>query len=132
MTPLLSLVVYVTVYTFAVILVGTFLRNREWTPSGFKVGLGNRDDVPEATPLGGRADRAAANSIEALLMFAPLALVANAAGRDADVLFGAQVFFWARLAYVPVYWFGIPVVRSLIWGVGVFGLASMVVALLSG
>jgi uncharacterized MAPEG superfamily protein len=130
MTPLLTLVVYMTIYTFLVIMLGAFLRNREWTPEGLKAGFSNRDELAEATPLGGRAERAATNSIEAMLLFVPLALVAHIAGLGAEALFGAQVFFWARLAYVPIYLAGILYLRSLVWGVGVFGLASMAVALL--
>ncbi len=130
MTPMLDLVVYMTVLTFLAIMLGAFLRNREWTPEGLKTGLGNRDDVPEATPLGGRAERAAANSIEALLMFAPLALVAQLAGSAEEALLGATIFIWARVAYLPIYLVGIVYVRSLVWGVGVAGLAMMVMALL--
>ena len=130
MTPMLDLVVYMTLLTFLAIMLGAFLRNREWTPEGFKAGVNNRDNVPEATPLGGRAERAAANSIEALLMFAPLALVAQLAGIADEALLGATVFIWARVAYLPIYLAGIIYVRSLVWGVGVAGLAMMVMTLL--
>tara|TARA_R110002124_G_scaffold72861_2_gene195714 strand:- start:13932 stop:14315 length:384 start_codon:yes stop_codon:yes gene_type:complete len=127
---MLDLVVYMTLLTFLAIMLGAFLRNREWTPEGFKAGVSNRDNVPEATPLGGRAERAAANSIEALLMFAPLALVAQLAGIADEALLGATVFIWARVAYLPIYLAGIIYVRSLVWGVGVAGLAMMVMPLL--
>ena len=130
MTPMLDLVVYMTLLTFLAIMLGAFLRNREWTPEGFKAGVSNRDNVPEATPLGGRAERAAANSIEALLMFAPLALVAQLAGIADEALLGATVFIWARVAYLPIYLAGIIYVRSLVGGVGVAGLAMMVMPLL--
>jgi uncharacterized MAPEG superfamily protein len=130
MTPLLTLLVYTTILTFAAIMLGAFLRNREWTVEGIKVGFGNRDDLPEPTPLGGRAERAATNSIEAFLLFAPLALAAHAAGLDAEALLGAQIFFWARVAYVLIYLAGVLYLRSLVWGVGVIGLALMVGALL--
>lgn len=130
MTPMLDLVVYMTLLTFLAIMLGAFLRNREWTPEGFKAGVSNRDNVPEATPLGGRAERAAANSIEALLLFMPLALVAQLAGIADEALLGATVFIWARVAYLPIYLAGIIYVRSLVWGVGVAGLAMMVMALL--
>lgn len=130
MTPLLTLVVYMTLLTFLAIMLGAFLRNREWTAEGMKVGLSNRDNLPEATPLGGRAERAAGNSIEALIMFVPLALVAHSAGSAEAVMTGATVFFWARVAYLPIYLVGIPYLRSLVWGVGVAGLAMMVFALL--
>lgn len=130
MTPLLSLVVYMTLLTFLAIMLGAFLRNREWTAEGMKAGLGNRDDLPEATPLGGRAERAAGNSIEALIMFVPLALVAQIAGSADAVMLGATIFIWARVAYLPIYLVGIPYLRSLVWGVGIAGLAMMVMALL--
>jgi uncharacterized MAPEG superfamily protein len=130
MTPLLDIVVYITLLTFLAIMLGAFFRNREWTAEGLQAGLGNRDDLPEATPLGGRAQRAAGNSIEAMLLFMPLALVAHAAGKDAEVLLGAQVFLWARVAYLPVYLAGIIYLRTLVWGVGVFGLAMMTLSLL--
>ena len=129
MNALLDLVVYMTLLTFLAIMLGAFLRNREWTPEGLKAGLSNRDDIPEATPLGGRAERAAANSIEALVLFVPLALVAQLAGSTEQVMLGATIFFWARVAYLPIYLAGVIYLRSLVWGVGVAGLAMMVVAL---
>jgi uncharacterized MAPEG superfamily protein len=130
MTPLLDIVLYMTVLTFFAILLGAFLRNREWTAEGVKAGLSNRDQLPEATPLGGRAARAAGNTIEALVLFAPLAMVAHAIGRDAETLLGAQIFFWARVAYWPVYIAGIVYLRSVIWIVGVLGLAMMLLKLI--
>ena len=130
MTPLLTLVIYSTILTCIAILLGAFLRNREWTAEGMQAGLSNRDHLPEATPLGGRADRAAANSIEALVLFVPTALVVHLVGKDAEALLGAQVFFWARVAYLPIYLIGIIYLRSLVWIVGVVGLAMMVAAVL--
>ena len=130
MSQLLDLFVYATILTFVAIMLGAFLRNREWTAEGMQAGLSNRDHLPEATPLGGRAERAAANSIEALVLFAPLAVVAHLVGKDAEALLGAQVFFWARVAYLPIYLIGIVYLRSLVWIVGVAGLAMMVAALL--
>jgi uncharacterized MAPEG superfamily protein len=130
MDSILNIVVFTTLLTFASVLLGAFLRNREWTAEGLKAGLSNRDNLPEATPLGGRAERAAANSLEASIFFVPLALVAHLSGNGAEALLGAQIFFWARVAYLPIYLVGITVVRSLVWGVGVFGMAMMVLAIL--
>lgn len=129
MNPLLDLVVYMTLLTFLAIMIGAFLKNREWTPEGLKAGLSNRDDVPEATLLGGRAERAAANSIEALLLFVPLALVAQLAGSAEQVLLGATVFLWARIAYLPIYLVGIVYLRSIVWAIGIVGLAMMAMEL---
>ena len=130
MTALLELTVYFTVWTLITVVVGGAIRNQEWTKEGRDIGLGNRDNLKEATPMGGRADRAAKNSIEAAAFFVPLALIANAAGLDNEVMQGAQIAFWARIAYVPVYIVGIKYLRSLIWIGGVVGYGMMVSHLL--
>ena len=130
MTALLELTVYFTVWTLITVVVGAAIRNQEWTKEGRDIGLGNRDNLKEATPMGGRAERAATNSIEAAAFFVPLALVANAAGMDAEVMQGAQIAFWARIAYVPIYIAGIKYLRSLVWIGGVVGYGMMVAAML--
>ena len=130
MTALLELTVYFTVWTLITVVVGAAIRNQEWTREGRDIGLGNRDNLNEATPMGGRAERAAKNSIEAAAFFVPLALIAHAAGLDAEVMLGAQIAFWARIAYVPIYIAGIKYLRSLVWIVGVVGYGMMVAAML--
>ena len=130
MTALLELTVYFTIWTLLTVVVGAAIRNQEWTKAGRDIGLGNRDNLQEATPMGGRAERAAKNSIEAAVFFVPLALVANAAGMDAEVMQGAQIAFWARIAYVPIYIAGIKYLRSLVWIGGVVGYGMMVAAML--
>ena len=130
MTALLELTMYFTVWTFLAVFVGGAIRNEEWTKEGREIGLGNRDNLKEATPMGGRAERAAKNSIEAAVFFVPLALIANAAGMDAEVMLGAQVAFWARIAYVPIYIAGIRYLRSFVWIVGVVGYGMMFTAML--
>ena len=130
MTALLELTVYFTIWTLLTVVVGAAIRNQEWTKEGRDIGLGNRDNLQEATPMGGRAERAAKNSIEAAVFFVPLALVANAAGMDAEVMLGAQIAFWARIAYVPIYIAGIKYLRSLVWIVGVVGYGMIVSAML--
>ena len=130
MTALLELTMYFTIWTLLTVVVGGAIRNQEWTKEGRQIGLGNRDNLKEATPMGGRAERAAKNSIEAAVFFVPLALIANAAGLDSEVMLGAQIAFWARIAYVPIYIVGIKYLRSFVWIVGVVGYAMMVSAVL--
>ena len=130
MTALLQLTIYFTVWTIMTVVVGGAIRNQEWTKEGRQIGLGNRDNLKEATPMGGRAERAAKNSIEAAVFFVPLALIASAAGLDAEVMLGAQIAFWARIAYVPIYIAGIKYLRSLVWIVGVVGYGMMIAAML--
>ena len=130
MTALLELTVYFTIWTLVSVVLGAAIRNQEWTKEGRDIGLGNRDNLQEATPMGGRAERAAKNSVEAAVFFVPLALIANAAGLDGEVILGAQVAFWARIAYVPIYIAGIKYLRSLVWIVGVVGYGMMISAML--
>lgn len=129
MTPLLQVVVCMTLLTFVAILLGAVLRNREWTLQGMQVGLSNRDKLPDATPMGARAERAAANTKENFILFLALALTAHLAGVGEQALLGAQVFIWARLVYLPVYILGITYLRSAVWVAGIVGLAMMVLAL---
>jgi uncharacterized MAPEG superfamily protein len=84
---------------------------------------GNREYVPEIPGWAGRARRAATNMIENLVLFVPLVLVAHLAGRsNATTVLGAQIFFFARLAYAFVYPIGIPYLRTLVWVVSIVGL----------
>jgi len=129
MTPLLQTVVCMTALTFIAIMLGAVLRNREWTLDGMKAGLSNRDHLPEATAMGARAEKAAQNTKENFILFIALALTAHLAGAGEQALLGAQVFFWARVVYLPVYIAGITYVRSAVWGVGIAGLVMMMLAL---
>lgn len=130
MTPLLEITVYFTLLTFLSVVLGAAIRNQEWTTEGREIGLGNRDNLKDPTPMGGRAERAANNSIEAAVFFVPLALAAHAAGLDQEALMGAQIAFWARVAYVPIYIAGIKYLRSLVWIGGAVGYGMMAGVLL--
>ena len=130
MPKLLSLVVCMTLLTWLTVVGASLLRARGWTPRGLTLAFGNRDNLPEATPLAGRAQRAAANSLENLVFFAALALVAQVAGATNErVLLGAQVFLWARVFYLPVYLIGIPFVRTGVWMVSIAGLGLMLMGM---
>ena len=84
---------------------------------------GNRDALPALGGWVGRAQRAQHNMLESLVLFAALVLVASLANRtNATTLFGAQLFFWARLAYAFVYVAGIPWLRTLVWLASMAGL----------
>lgn len=87
----------------------------------------------EAKPLGpvaGRVNRAWQNFLETFPMFAAAVLAVVAAGRTGDqAALGAQLYVWARVAYIPTYAAGIPYVRSLIWGVSLAGIVLVLAAL---
>jgi len=129
-THLLSLVVYMAAITWLLLLAASLIRAKGWTPQGMKVAMGNRDNLPEATPFAGRADRTAKNTLENFALFAALALVAHVSGTQSpQVLLGAEIFFWSRLLFIAVYYLGIPYLRTAVWTVGFVGLAMMALAL---
>ncbi|HXF54669.1 MAG TPA: MAPEG family protein [Hyphomicrobiaceae bacterium] len=83
----------------------------------------NRENMPALTGWVDRAQRAHRNMIENLILFAPLVLLAVAAGRtNAITALGAQIFFYGRLAYAVVFIAGIPWLRTAVWTVSVVGL----------
>ncbi len=100
-----------------------------------RVGLpalaGNREGLPPMTGWAGRAERAHYNMLENLVLFAALVLMAAFAGRtNSMTLLGAQIFFWARLVYAPVYIAGIPWLRTGVWTVSVIGMLLIFLQLL--
>jgi hypothetical protein len=56
--------VWCAILTFLMLVTASLLRSRGWTRPGMKIAFGNRDDLPPATPLAGRAERAARNMVE--------------------------------------------------------------------
>jgi uncharacterized MAPEG superfamily protein len=128
----LQTLVFSALLTWAMVLTSSVLRSKLWTPPGMKVAFGNREAVPDPTPLAGRADRAARNMLENLPLLVALLLAAHVAGRSSspDVTAGASLFFWARVVYWPLYVVGVPYLRTLSWGVSIFGLVLIGLAVL--
>lgn len=91
---------------------------------------GNREPVPEFAGWAGRAQRAHRNMLESLVLFAALVLVAQVSGKtNAMTALGAQLFFWGRLVYAPVYIAGIAWVRTALWSVSILGLILILLQL---
>jgi uncharacterized MAPEG superfamily protein len=98
----------------------------------FKVQVGNRytvgarDENLQPTGVAGRAARAYANYRETFPAFAVLALsIEVLAAADWWTGFGAALYFWSRVAYLPAYVAGVVWVRSLIWNASAVGLVIM-------
>jgi len=128
MKPELNLLVWATVLTLvqAVIAVHGALMQ-----VGLPMLAGNREGMPEIKGWGGRAARAHRNMLENLVLFAILVLVAVLADKtNGTTLLGAQIFFWARVAYALVYIAGLPWIRTGVWAVSVVGLAMIFLQLI--
>lgn len=92
---------------------------------------GARDDTAPLAGVGGRLQRAQANFLETFPLFAAMALACMALNQaSGQALLGAQIYFWARVVYVPVYAAGIPWLRTLVWTVSIVGMVMMLLTLL--
>ena len=99
---------------------------------GLKWNAGARDgEAPPPGKLAGRLIRAQANLFETLPIFAAAVIMAHIAGKDGTMLtlVGTHLYFFGRLIYLPLYAFGIPYVRSLVWLVALAGLVMVIAAL---
>ena len=83
---------------------------------GLPAKTGNREDAEGAMGWAGRAQRAHLDMVANMVVFAPLIVIADIAGRDNRMTeIGAQLFFWTRLAYAIVYIAGVPRLRTAAW-----------------
>jgi uncharacterized MAPEG superfamily protein len=98
---------------------------------GYRWTAGPRDvEVPPLQGAAGRLARASQNFLETFPLFAAAILAAHVAGREGALThWGAQLYVWARLAYLPLYAFGVPLVRSLAWNVAALGIFLILAAL---
>ena len=98
--------------------------------AGVDAANSTRDDEPAPNVLTGRATRAFRNFRETYVIFVVLCMVAVFAGRaDALTYWGATLWFWARVVYLPAYLLGLSPYRSWIWGLSAIGLILMFVGL---
>ena len=94
-------------------------------------GLSPRDERRALTGIPGRLDRALVNFGQTFPFFAAAVLIAHAAGRhDWLTAAGVQLYFWARLVYLPLYAFGVPVARTLAFIVANAGIVLLLLALI--
>jgi uncharacterized MAPEG superfamily protein len=96
--------------------------------------VGARDEaLPPPNPMTGRTMRAQANFLETF----PIAIVALlgvvvANKTSATTALGGWIWLGSRLIYLPLYVAGVPVVRTVVWTVGMIGLGMVIWPLLVG
>ncbi len=92
---------------------------------------GNRENLPEFTGWTGRAIRAHRNMLENLVLFAIAVIAAKLAGvSNANTIFGAQLFFWGRVAHAGLYIAGVAWARTAAYAVSMVGLLMILLQLL--
>lgn len=123
--------IYYTAIAWLMLFMAAMVRTRCWTLTGMRTAFGNRDGTLPQTPFSSRFDRAAANTLESLVLYAVLVLSAQMSGiKTSPVATGSAIFFWSRILYIPVYLAGIPYLRTAVWWVGIFGLGMILVNLI--
>lgn len=129
MTPELHTLVYSLILGLAHLLAyATVIRQQNgatWT-------AGPRDEPRPPKVLAARLLRAQINFMETWPFFAVAVLLLHVLGKSsAWSLLGCQIYFWCRVAYLPLYAFGVPWVRSIVWAASFAGLLLVVGALLA-
>ena len=95
---------------------------------GVKYTGGPRDKPVQVIGVAGRLLRALENHFEALILFTIAVVVVTLGGKaSATTANCAWVYLAARILYVPAYASRIPLLRSLIWSVGLVATATMLV-----
>ncbi|MEO5707696.1 MAG: MAPEG family protein [Alteraurantiacibacter sp.] len=96
--------------------------------------MGARDeDLPPLNAVAGRLERARDNFAETF----PIAIVAllgiAVVGKASDISEVASItWLVARAIYLPLYWAGVPNLRTLVWGISLLALVVLLGVLLLG
>jgi uncharacterized MAPEG superfamily protein len=102
------------------LMIATHLATKQY---GMKWNLSPRDKkVPELIGLAGRMDRVFKNFMQTFPFFAAAILLVQVSQRlTVFTAIGAQLYFYARIVYIPLYAAGIPGVRSAVWTLSMVG-----------
>lgn len=129
MTTELTVLAWTLVLALLQILLAAALRTKE---TGISFNISARDtDAPPPGRLTARLQRAQANLFETLPIFIALVLIAHgAAMHSSQTVLGCWLYLGARIVYLPLYAFGIPLLRTLVWVVSIAGLVYLFKAVL--
>jgi uncharacterized MAPEG superfamily protein len=102
------------------------------TTNGFLRPENYLDPTPRPVPLWGkRANRAYLNAVETFAPFAVLVVLIHLTGKEnATTAFLTMSYFWVRLAHAIVFWFGVPVIRTVLFNLGFFAIVGLFVELM--
>ncbi|GHD18381.1 MAPEG family protein [Tianweitania populi] len=114
-------------WSVVLLLVYIFAHSQSATrDNGLGYNASARDEQKPVSKLTGRLERAKWNFLETYPAFVALALglvISGQASQWGEI--GAILWFVARIIYLPLYAFGVPCVRSLVWAVSLIGLLIM-------
>ncbi|MBO9602010.1 MAG: MAPEG family protein [Novosphingobium sp.] len=119
------------VLALAHIMIAINLKTRQY---GTAWNMGARDEaLPPLNPVAARLERARNNYLETLPI-AMIALFGVVLAGKANGLTALAGWVWlgARVVYLPLYWAGVPKVRTLVWLVATLALLAVLGVLLFG
>ena len=91
---------------------------------------GPRDNLGPPSVWQSRTKRCVDNHREGLILFAPLIIVAALTNTSSELtVYGAQMFFYARVAHAIIYLAGWPYIRPVAWLIGMIGVIMIFIAL---
>ena len=94
--------------------------------NGLMGAAGSRDDEYLTTGIGGRFERAYYNMLETFPIFAALVLIVHVTESwDTTSAFAVQLYFWARVVYIPLYIVSIPFLRTVVWVGSMIGILML-------
>ncbi|SEW28949.1 Uncharacterized conserved protein, MAPEG superfamily [Cognatiyoonia koreensis] len=124
MTPELTYLLYAVILLIVHVLAQATFSDLS---KGLGWALGPQDEKRDQNVIAGRIQRALANYLETFPAFVALALLLTVSDTaNTTSAFGAALYFWARVAYVPAYASGVPLVRSVTWFASMAGLLIMI------
>lgn len=112
----------------AQILLAAFFATKTY---GVQWNLSSREGkVQPLTGVAARTSRASENFKETFPFYAAFVLLLLVLGKtNSTTAVAAQVYFYARLIYLPIYALGITHVRTLVWGASLGGIVVLGIAL---
>lgn len=123
----------ILVYAAILLLVHIFAEGHYKTKQyGKQWNVGARDeDLPPLNAVAGRLGRARGNYLETL----PIAIIGLlgvvVAGKNSDMTaLGGWIWLGSRIVYLPMYWAGVPVVRTIVYMISLVGLGLVLWPLL--
>jgi len=95
--------------------------------------MGARDEaLPPLNPVAARLERARDNFMETLPIAVIVLLGVVIAGKNSEVTaIAGWTWLGARAVYLPLYWTGVPKVRTYVWGVALVALIVLLWELLA-
>ena len=87
---------------------------------------GPRDTPFDMGPHADRLKRAFSNFMETYVFFVVFVIALAFARKSSHVsVHGAWIYLGARIVYIPLYFFGVVGVRSLVWAISLLGIAAV-------